>query len=160
MIKTRHPPQYTFIDRQGVPMTRARHDAETNSTAYGFVDSNASSKDLTRFLNSAQKTMLPLPNQATMKIRVIEGVNPEEYTHDPDLYEIAVKARECGRITHTIEARARRIDNYLLAKHLGEIVLRSALPAQREGIRLYGGSDGKICPRIVYKQDGEYLDME
>lgn len=162
MIKTRCSLK-AFIDRLGVPMTRARHEAETGVTAYGFVDSSKPTPELTRLLESGQMTMLLPQGSPTPSIRVTEGVNPEDFSYDPELYRIAQDAVNCGRITHTLEARTARgagRDTFSMAQYLGDVVSRSAIFAQREGIRLYGGSDGKICPRIVYKQDGEYLDID
>ena len=162
MIKTRCSLK-AFIDEQGVPMTRARHEAETGITAYGFVDSSKPTPELTRLLKSGQRTMLLPQGSPTPSIRVTEGVNPEDFSYDPELYKIATDAVNCGRITHTLEVIAKRgneISNPSVAQYLGDVVSRSAICAQKEGSRLYGGPDGKTCSRIVYEQDREYWDIE
>jgi hypothetical protein len=83
---------------------------------------------------------------------------------DPKLYEIAVQAQECGRISHTLEAEAPQ-QNRQVGSDLAKIVNQSAktyshahghLPGNET---LYGRAGTTVC-RIVYEQDGEYWDIE
>jgi len=131
--------------------------------ACGFVDCNADTGQLSFLLETAQRERNH--PDGNLLIRVREGVHPRDYAQDLALYNIAVEAVECGRITHTIEAIAVGSDNFETGTRLGELVNKTATlyshaRGHREGCRLYGGSDGKTCSRIVYRQGGEYFDIE
>ena len=131
--------------------------------AYGFVDCNGSTGQLRHFIDTSHKK-LGAENLASMRIDITEGVNPDKYRNDEELYKIAVQARECGRITHTIEAISDEGDNYQVGSKLGEIINKSAMiyshaHGHNKGDGLYG-QNGQTWSRIVYKQGDEYWDVE
>ena len=127
---------------------------ETQGRAYGFIECYAPKEELQRSLAEVIPAVRSPQGPKNLEFTLSEGVNPDSFRADPELHRIATKARDCGKIHYTIGARS-EMDNYETGLELGTAIEQSASLHPD-----WYGRNGQTQSRIVYEQDGEYLDIE
>lgn len=137
-----------------MPLENMKKEAQTQGRAYGFIECYAPKAELEASLREVIPAVRNSEGPQRLEVTLTEGVDPKKFRADPELHQIAKEAKDCGRIPYTVEARS-EMNNYETGLELGTAIAQSAMLHQD-----WYGKGHQTWSRIVYEQDGEYLDIE
>jgi hypothetical protein len=129
-------------------------EKELTGRAYGFIECYAQKNEFESSLKEAIVSVRGSQSPKKLEVKVTEGVNPDIFRSDSELHQIAVEARDCGRIQYTIEASS-EMNNYETGLELGTTIAQSAMVHPD-----WYGKNGQTWSRIVYNEGREYMDIE